>query len=551
MKARSRLGRRGIVAGLGLGAALVVAATVGASADDSGLVGVDHAATKAVGVPVPIALARGWQQQEVARGSVRLENGTTAVPYYGYLGDGPLVPAPGALPSAGPPAQIIEATKTEPDKNTYLVLDGQRGADPSYDYGRHFLFQGHELGAPAAITRINLDADLAHRVTLLATSTTDGKALPPIDGSTWDPWAERLLFTVEAGNKGEVLQATLDVPSKVEDLTGSMGNGGYEGIQNDSAGNLWIVEDSGGAAGTVNKNAKQPNSFVYRFVPKNPGDLVEGKMQVLQVLDGAGQPITFHTGQADADITSNAQRDLYTYGTTFSTKWVTIHDNDVDGWDPFDANALAKAKGGTPMKRPENGVFRPGTDFKEFFFTATGDTNANSEANAELGGWGGVFRLVQDSPSADTGTLSLFYGGDQAHTGLDNLTFLSGSQLLVVEDAGDSLHAQRNALDSAYLLDTTSDYGRDGADGPVRVIAEGRDPSATLDSEFAALPSPSGFQNEGDNELTGIHVSNGDPTSAGVLGAAVPDGLASGTWRLFYTAQHGDNVTYEITRARK
>ena len=41
-----------------------------------------------------------------------------------------------------------EAHKTEPDKNTYLVLRGQPGADPDYDYGTHFLFQGHETGPP-------------------------------------------------------------------------------------------------------------------------------------------------------------------------------------------------------------------------------------------------------------------------------------------------------------------------------------------------------------------------------------------------------------------
>jgi len=48
---------------------------------------------------------------------------------------------------------------------------------------------------------------------------------------------------------------------------------------------------------------------------------------------------------------------------------VTIHDNNVDGFAVFNANQLAKHKGATPFKRPENGVFRPGTHFREFFFT--------------------------------------------------------------------------------------------------------------------------------------------------------------------------------------
>jgi hypothetical protein len=55
----------------------------------------------------------------------------------------------------------------------------------------------------------------------------------------------------------------------VTDTSGSLGRGGYEGVQNDSAGNLWIVEDSGGPAknGTT---AKRPNSFLYRYVPARP-----------------------------------------------------------------------------------------------------------------------------------------------------------------------------------------------------------------------------------------------------------------------------------------
>jgi hypothetical protein len=51
------------------------------------------------------------------------------------------------------------------------------------------------------------------------------------DGSTWYPWAQRLLFTAENGNAGGVWQATLDVPSRVEDISGVLGRGGYEGIR--------------------------------------------------------------------------------------------------------------------------------------------------------------------------------------------------------------------------------------------------------------------------------------------------------------------------------
>jgi hypothetical protein len=55
-----------------------------------------------------------------------------------------------------------------------------------------------------------------------------------------------------------------------------------------------------------------------------------------------------------------------------------------------------------------------------------------------------------------------------------------------------------------------------------------------------------GFQNEGDNEITGMHVSDGDPTTGGILGAKVPRLFHDG-WRFFWNQQHGDNYAWEIT----
>jgi len=500
---------------------------------------------KSVGTSSPNVLPPELVETPVAQGSNLLENpatitlasGTLGISRYGYNDDGPLVPAPGDLPSA---THKVEATKSEPDKNTYLELFGQTGADPTYDYGTHFLYQGHELGAGASvITRINLDADGAHRITVLASTDKMGAPIHTIDGSTWDPFAQRLVFTTEAAT-GPEYQATLGFPSVVEDISGSIGQGGYEGVQNDSAGNLWIVEDVSGASPAAAPHAKVPNSFVYRFVKKRSDDLTRGKLQVLQVISlQNGQPITFHG--ADTDTLSQDVADLHTYGKVFDTKWVTIHDTDVDGSTPYPANGLAKSKGGTPFKRPENGQFRPGTNFKEFYFDETGDTSSSTEAGSGFGGFGGVFKLAQSSPTANSGKLSLLYLGDVAHTGFDNCAFLSKNQIVFVEDAGDGLHTSRNALDSAYVLDVTVDYS-DPTKQPVRMLAEGRDASATIDSGFSGM---TGFQNDGDNEITGFHVSNGDPSTGGILGALNPKQFKGG-WRVFYTQQHGDNFTWEI-----
>jgi len=93
-----------------------------------------------------------------------------------------------------------------------------------------------------------------------------------------------------------------------------------------------------------------------------------------------------------------------------------------------------------------------------------------------------------------------------------------------------------------------------------RFIAEGRDASATVDSALLDADAP-GFTNDGDNELTGIHTSDGDPTVGGILGAKDPepwakddhDGHGRGggadrglAWRVFFTQQHGDNHTWEL-----
>jgi len=179
-------------------------------------------------MPAQDVLAAGLSQTAVAEGADKLENPSKYVGYYGYGTDGPLIAPKGAKPAKDKPP--VEATKTEPDKNTYLVLAGQTGPAKGYDYGTHFLFQGHE-GGPVdesgihrgSLTRINLDANLKHRVTLMADMDTSGKPLPLIDGSAWDPFAKVLLLTSETGTSGGVWAATLDFPSKVTDISGATG----------------------------------------------------------------------------------------------------------------------------------------------------------------------------------------------------------------------------------------------------------------------------------------------------------------------------------------
>jgi hypothetical protein len=517
-------------------AAIITAAVAALPGSEPSLTNVPSANTDSPGFAPASILSPELKQIIVAQGSTKVEN-PGAISFYGYDND--------LLNAAGNPVMVPsgtftkEAHKTEPDKNTYLVFRrGLSGADPSYDYGTEFLFQGHETGSPGYISRINLDADPAHRVTVLATADSTGAPIADIDGSTWDPWAQRLLLTTENQN-APTYSATPGYPSTVNDISGALGRGGYEGIQNDSAGNIWIVEDIGGTAkpGTT---AKRPNSFIYRYVPAHPGDLQNGKLQVLQVLNASNQPITF---DSQATLNNTDQVALHSYGNELKTKWITIHNTASDGNTPFNANTLAKAASGTPFKRPENGLFRPGSRFTEFYFDETGDTNATSPENDTAGGWGDIQLLQQSSPTANTGTISVFFKSNEATSSLDNVAFLSRTSVTFVQDMGDGLHTQANALDSAFVWNTNVDYSKGGQ--PLRWLAEGRDASATLDN--GATPAGFGI-NEGDNEITGAHVSDGDIGTDGILGAKIPN-LDNSKWRWFYTQQHGDNFTWEVLSA--
>ena len=512
MKTKTTVAAAG-VAGAALVAAALAAPAVATASGPSWPGGSVSHANPRTGIQNNV-LAPGLSQTSVAWGALPLTNPDSAagVTHYGYVTTtgGPLTQDP------------HEAYKTEPDKNVYLSFGG-----------RHFLYQGHEGGPRGYVTRIDLDeADPAKRVSLVADSDANGNPLPTFDGITWDPFSKQLLLTAEAkAPKGGVWGVSLDgtgapTTGKAVALPG-LGSGGYEGVQNDSDGNVWLVEDIGGAAAS---GGKKPNSYVYRFRPVDKTDLTRGgTLQALQVKRSDGSPIT--AAQLAADPASRDIAELHKPGTSFATSWVDVH----TGTDAFDATASAAAADATPFKRPENGVFRPGTGFGEFYFTETGDT---STASTLPGAHGGVFRLSQTSPSARNGRLAIVVAGDVKHSGLDNIAFATKDKLLVVEDAGDSLHQQRNALDSGFVVDLR----RPDRAGHhfTRWLAEGRDASALYD----ATTSP-GY-NDGDNEVTGIHVSDGDASIGGLLGAKVPAPFDGG-WRVFWTQQHGDNTTWEVT----
>jgi hypothetical protein len=463
----------------------------------------------------PTIVGPGLALVPLARGTDPLENPSGVITHFGLLSD---------------------LTKTEPDENTYLVLSRNPGGPtPGYDYGRHFLFQGHEnSGDLAYVTRINLDVtDPAHCITLLTPVGADGKThFNSIDGSVWNPFTQSLLFTQEVSGTGGVIEITPGWPPVVRTLYGVIGRGSYEGIHPDDKGNLIIAEDAGGT--TVSGGGRQPNSFVFRFVPVDPTDLsAGGRLDALQVtIDG--HVVTFNDpatgGNAQGDVFSPYQELLHRPGTTWPVSWVSVHDTAVDGFASFDANARAKAAGATPFKRPENFQFLPDSRFKTFFFTPTGDTSATAGNNPELvarGAWGSIFRV--DMRDAATGTIAIAVLGDKDHSSFDNMAFADKCTLLATEDRGDTLHDQLNLLDSVWAYDIC----HLGAPAK-RLLAMGLDPEASSE----------------DNEPTGLHVSDGESAIRRLLGTSSTNMANRDRFRWFVTQQHGDNIVYEIVPTR-
>src|SRR5262249_52757473 len=236
---------------------------------------------------------------------------------------------------------LDDGTGTEPDQNTYLILDHNPGGPtPDYDYGRRFLFQGHEnSGDLAYVTRINLDvASPDHRITLLTPVDAGGLThFNSVDGSTWDPFSGTMLFTQEASTNGGGIEMGSAFDSNsgggagLRNLYGSVGQGGYEGIHPDGSGNIWVVEDVGGT--TVLNNGRNPNSFVYRFIPLSPDDLTHGKLQALQV-SIHGNPVVFvavDDQHPHADTRSRKQLHLHTLRALCPVQWLPGQSTEVYG----------------------------------------------------------------------------------------------------------------------------------------------------------------------------------------------------------------------------
>ena len=146
---------------------------------------------------------------------------------------------------------------------------------------------------------------------------------------------------------------------------------------------------------------------------------------------------------------------LHTYGASFDTKWVTVHDTAVDGKAPS-----TRTPWRSPVTRHRSSArercIPAGLEVQGVLLRRHGRHERESPENDCSGGWTSVFRLRSTAPR-DHGQADAPVQGRQGPPGLDNVTFLTKDKILFVEDAGDTLHTRRNALDSGFVLDVTVD----------------------------------------------------------------------------------------------
>src|SRR5262249_54066589 len=155
-----------------------------------------------------------------------------------------------------------------------------------------------------------------------------------------------------------------DWPPTVRTLDGVVGKAGYEGIHSDDKGNLLLIEDSGGTSVNVDpsnpnspKAARNPNSFVYRFVPYDPEDLFAGgRLHALQVLIGGAlvNYVPVNTTQWMVEVFLDAQIKIVTLGREWDSFSLPPPNTAVLRAANINANAAVKAAEVFSFKLAEN-----------------------------------------------------------------------------------------------------------------------------------------------------------------------------------------------------
>ena len=397
---------------------------------------------------------------------MKLDGATASTMYYGYLNqlapDGSVISG-AMLPTAGSvstPSLLVEATKTEPDKNTYLAAGARpaRAPTPDYNYGTHFLYQGHESVIAGYITRVNLDADAAHRVTLLADTLADGArrsrtstARPGIRLRTG------CCSRARAGAAAAVLQATLDYPSTVTKLARVFGIArlrrrpdrlGRQHLAGRGPGRRDQHDESEGAP------AQQLRLPLRAGEPERPEPRAAGcRPAGDEARDG--DPIVFHAGQVDADISLHGRARPAHLRQPSRPSGSRSTTPPADGFAVFDANAGAKGASGDPVQAAGERRIPPGAGVQRVLFHRDRRHQRHTRSTAARRLRRDVQARRRRSERRQRHPAAAVPRRSRAHRASTTSRSLAKDQVAVVEDAGDT-RAHRSATRSTRATCSTS-----------------------------------------------------------------------------------------------
>jgi hypothetical protein len=330
------------------------------------------------------------------------------------------------------------------DRNT---LNAQPGFQASFgrwdmlDIGganHEYVYLPFEVATGAGVVRYNRDTGTS--TTLMGGNGTGVFASNPVgwsatadDFGSFDPAvlapSGALLVAEEGSGRGRMFQVT-----NPEAATGTgdaavqwlsnIPSVKHEGIKFDSQGRMYFVDEH--SAGSI-----------YRFTPNTPGNLTQGKVEVLAVNAFAGDP----TQDWNAGANVGATR-------TGAASWVEIVDSSgaaTTTADPFDFTSLggraaADEVNGTPYGRPEDAAIAT-VNSDEILYFATTSENVVYGVNLATNE---VFEALNSLVTPDNlGNNPVGEGVSHANYGLDdpdNLEIdfgLGGElQMFVIEDGG-------------------------------------------------------------------------------------------------------------------
>ena len=413
----------------------------------------------------------------------------------------------------------------------------------SYDYGTHFLFQGHESGVDGA--RLHHPDQPRRRRRAPRDAAGDAGR---------DRRADRRRSTARPGTRGRsaccfttenasapTYAATPDYPSTVDRHLRRARPRRLRGHPERLATATSGSSRTSAAPTRPGTTAKQPEQL---RLPLRAGAARatshNGKLQVLQVLQRRRQPDHVRvarrrsTAPTRSRCTPTARRSRRS-GSRSTTPPPTAPRRSTP-------TRSRRRRTATPFKRPENGAVPPGHGLPRVLLRRDRRHRRHEPGERRPRAAGArCFKLTQSEPvGATPATLSLFYKGDQAHAGFDNVDVPLARPGRVRR--GRRRHAARPAQRARLRLRARRHARLLEARRPAGPLAR-RGPRRVGDARLRATAASARTT-----------ATTRSPASTSPTATRAPAGSSArrrptcgdGGWRWFYTQQHGDNPTYEV-----